>query len=375
MKNLVVTLIVYALFSTLIIAQTSNSVVLIGEVIDQKTKSIVIKKAYEDIREDVPEFPVKKGKFTYTLNYDEIEQYELIYGEEYGRAWRPIPFYPETDTIRFTLFSSEKWGDNIINSGPLTNGYYAEIKQMRQLEKEQMKSFENKMNDPHLSDSERAALQNEMKSLAQSMVISSFEKHSKHPTLLGFDLSVSQFNGDWEYTVITKELYLKHLSFWINQFPDTDRAERARNTILSITNVYEGGEIIDFELKDDVNSDEFLSSQLRNADYTLLDLWAPWCGPCIAKSKAIEKEYDLLSEKGLQVIGVIGGIQNIDAFHTAKNKHQYPWNLYKEIDSEQAIFQKYGVYGGGGGQFLIDKRGTIVALNPSLDLLKKTISK
>ena len=51
----------------------------------------------------------------------------------------------------------------------------------------------------------------------------------------------------------------------------------------------------------------------------------------------------------------------------ALKKYNYPWTSYLEISDENKIWEKYGISNGGGAQYLIDRTGLIIAVNPSLD--------
>lgn len=47
-----------------------------------------------------------------------------------------------------------------------------------------------------------------------------------------------------------------------------------------------------------------LSDYVKPGQYTLIDFWASWCGPCKKEIKLIKQLYDQYNQKGLNVVGV-----------------------------------------------------------------------
>ncbi|MEM6807068.1 MAG: TlpA disulfide reductase family protein [Bacteroidota bacterium] len=152
----------------------------------------------------------------------------------------------------------------------------------------------------------------------------------------------------------------------MNKYPEHPLVELSENLMNSKRHIKVGGKFIDFQLIEVKNSPLHLSDLIPQSEYTILDLWAPWCGPCIRKSKKLKENYQALLERNIKVIGVIGGIDQYAKFEGAKTKYNYPWELYPEVNNEKRIWEKYGVSRGGGGQFLINKKGEILAIDPEL---------
>jgi hypothetical protein len=83
--------------------------------------------------------------------------------------------------------------------------------------------------------------------------------------------------------------------------------------------------------------------------------------------------YNEYKDKGFTVVGVAGEFKNTDKLVEFFEKEKWPWLNLVELDEQNNIWQKYGVDGGGGGIFLIDKNGEILAINPTADEVRKVL--
>jgi thiol-disulfide isomerase/thioredoxin len=134
--------------------------------------------------------------------------------------------------------------------------------------------------------------------------------------------------------------------------------------INGIKNAKVGGFYTDFSAKTPNDKMILLSETISKNKLTLIDLWAPWCGPCIAKDKLLKPEYSRLKEKGFEVFAVLGGIKEKKSFTETKDKYNYPWKLNYELNEEFKIWEKYNISRSGGSQFLVNSKGKILAINP-----------
>ena len=103
-----------------------------------------------------------------------------------------------------------------------------------------------------------------------------------------------------------------------------------------------------------------LSEVIAKNKYTLLEIWASWCGPCRGEFPHLKKAYGHYHNKGFEIYALSLDTRE-KAWLKALEEENAPWvNVvdYKGLDSDGA--QNYGVRG-IPSSFLIDQNGTIVA--------------
>jgi hypothetical protein len=59
--------------------------------------------------------------------------------------------------------------------------------------------------------------------------------------------------------------------------------------------------------------------------------------------------------------------KSISSAEAAVKMDIYPWDNFVELNDTEQIWIKYGIGNAAGGDFLIDGKGIIVAVNPSID--------
>ncbi len=60
--------------------------------------------------------------------------------------------------------------------------------------------------------------------------------------------------------------------------------------------------ILSFQTKD-VNGNAVSSADFSEAKVILVNLWEPWCGPCVSELPALQKLYDRYRDQGLVILG------------------------------------------------------------------------
>jgi len=386
-----------------------------GEVIDrpQSSRLILIKSGGDD-RISALYIPIKNGKFEYELNCQNLEAYDLIFNDERRNGrWRPITFFAEQGIVSFKLFPMDLFFNNVIKGGQL-NGEYTQYLANRDslFQLSARKEQENSLKNNNKYYSEVAMnLRKQMEATKDKLVLDSLqilgnklyesgeiytpeaknlEKQSQEMSLKSRDweLKCIQENNSLVgyYLLINRmEAALDHFkedipecielyhSIYAKKYPKHPFTEQMKIKVESITSIKIGGSYIDFVAPNFTGQPVRLSEQIKGK-VALIDLWASWCGPCRRSAISMIPVYETYKNKGFTIVGVARESELSDAVNAA-NKDKYPWLNLIELKDEGSIWAKYGVGNGGGGTFLIDKEGNILAISPTAEEVKAILEK
>jgi peroxiredoxin len=358
------------------------------------------------------EIPVVSGKFHYESKLEYPEAVTLFLGEaKENGGGRYMPLFLENEKIDLTIHSEEEFDKNIIEGGNL-NAQHKKFKQ----------NFENKFNDKikPLQDSISSLFKSdeynsdkakllytelrEAKNQDEKVVIykklDDLKKSGENLSPKAKDLD-DKIKPIYEEQKVFQENYIKNnptiisYSFLLDNLifnketidinnakntfqvlsktnPNHPYNELASNLINAIENIKIGKKYTDFSAPD-LNGNSIKLSDKINGKIALLDLWATWCGPCIAKSRTMVPLYNEYKDKGFTIVGVAGEFKNTDRLVKFLDKEKWEWLNLVELDRKNSIWQKYGVDGGGGGIFLIDEKGIILAKDPTSEEVRKEL--
>lgn len=122
-------------------------------------------------------------------------------------------------------------------------------------------------------------------------------------------------------------------------------------------------------------NEEYTLSELVKGRPALIDLWASWCGSCRVSSRSMIPVYNDFASKGFTIVGVAREEKEPNLAQMAVKKDGYPWLNLVEIDDKAGIWALYRRHGAGGGTFLIDDEGKIVAVDPTADEVRLYLEK
>ena len=103
-----------------------------------------------------------------------------------------------------------------------------------------------------------------------------------------------------------------------------------------------------------------LSEQL--GEYTLIDFWASWCGPCILQFPDLKEAYANYHDRGFEVFSVsVDSRQN--KWKNAIKKHEINWINVSDVQGWQSAAAAHYNVTFIPFNFLLDKEGRIIAKN------------
>lgn len=345
----------------------------------------------------VAEIKIRDGKFAYDLALDEADYCTLSFAEEKARgSWFPIHFIADGDTVRLTLYPDAE-EHRIEGTGATAEfqGYKEQLALLNEAYYEKVDSLD----DCNAYNSE-----------AYSALIAQLETTDQRSD--AFKALVEQFNAMPDEEKLTETAfnqqkayeaeYLASLLAILDQKPTLARyallAEQMQYRLPdgAILEIYErryadaltdhylsaycrrqlaglrvavGKQYIDFEAPDVEGTMHRLSTLMEGAELTLLDLWASWCGPCRRGSIAVLPLYEEYKEHGFKVIGVARESEDLSDLKRAIKQDGYPWPQLVELDDRIHLWSQYGCSNAAGRKFLLDKAGTILAIDPSVEEL------
>ncbi len=303
--------------------------VLKGEVVNRPQSSrLMLLKPEEDARTaEVIYIPIQAGKFEYVLNVDTEVAYQFIFEDEHlNGAWRRVDFIAEQGTLNFVLHPMDETEKNVIEGGRYTNEY---------VEKNTYKMSEE------------------------------IQYAKDHPNIVGYTLLVKNIRHGIEYSKedispllkIYRDIYQPQYPY----HPYTALIESYTNA----ASVKVGNQYVDVTAVDN-DDKEVKLSELIKGKVALIHLWASWCGPCRKHGKEMLPVYEQYKEKGFTVVG-IARERNKNAMLNAIEKDKYPWINLLELNDVHGIWTKFGIGNAGGGDFLVDENGVILAVSPSAE--------
>ena len=352
---------------------------LTGKVINRNSTTLIIKKQTEDSRNRDIEIQIDStGIFNYELGYAFVEAYELIFKDELERgSWRPILFFPENDTIRFTLYSLQMADSNKIVGSKLSLKENLLNQKIKEIYYDQFNFWYQKKDSLEAlneTNSDYAkVVSDKIDSIYKEVALFELRYTENEANLYGYCKFIRILRTEKDRKLFTFDTLNKYHNLFLKKIPNHPYNLISQYRIDGLKNIKVGGNYVDFTAPDSIGKNITLSNYISKNKLTLIDLWAPWCGPCIQKSKKKVSIFEEFKDLDFGVIGVMGGISSKEQFIQAIEKHKYPWTILSEISDKNNIWEKYSISKSGGSQFLVDNKGIILAINPTPDELRKII--
>lgn len=181
---------------------------------------------------------------------------------------------------------------------------------------------------------------------------------AEHPMISSFYLLYQNLQSAFDFK--------KDLQPWIDlydrayadKFPD----HPFHSVILSLTGNQVGDSFRDFTLPDAEGVQHKLSD-LTAGKLAVVDFWASWCGNCRIRSKALIPIYKKYAGADFTMVGVALEFKNDAAWRKALKRDGYPWTSLVAIDAVPSLKANHAK------AFLLDRDGTILAIDPTVEEL------
>jgi peroxiredoxin len=385
-----------------------------GKVIGRSSNSLILTTVLEDPRWSKIHIPITDSTFTYVIDASPSQAYWLIFEDDLSEGrLMPVTIFPDQEKIHLVLYDANRNGQNKINGGTLNEQYATFTEKLNSIFDPPTKALYDSLqvltNQDKYFSSEGKELN---KKIEKTQNKDSLLVLYKSLDLLGdkaLTKPVSEINQridsiykerySWcynyydqnqnivSYSLLMQELLYSYSPKYSNlnrvqnlvekissKYPDHPYNQTAYDRINSFDMIRVGGNFIDFTLPD-LQGKSFRLSEVIKGKMALIDLWATWCGPCIAASRSMIAVFNEFKDSGFTIVGVAGEIENTDQLKRTLEREKFPWINLIELNNQNGIWTKYGIPNSGGGTFLVDQDGKILAINPTANEVRDILTK
>lgn len=187
--------------------------------------------------------------------------------------------------------------------------------------------------------------------------------------------------GPWAFTnyLIYKQFTTAQLDSILSTAPDNyrgyKRVIKAQSDAQAVENTAVGKTFTDFSMKGPdgkvVKLSDFVA---KDGDYTIVDFWASWCGPCRAEIKgALTSLYEKYNGKGVKVLGVAVWDKPVDT-QAAIKQLNIRWQVMMDDHYTTIPTDLYGI-AGIPHIMVVDPDGVIISRGLQGDALVQYVDK
>jgi thiol-disulfide isomerase/thioredoxin len=125
-----------------------------------------------------------------------------------------------------------------------------------------------------------------------------------------------------------------------------------------------------FELKFTAVDGREVDLEKMKGKMVLIDLWATWCGPCVAALPKVKETYDKLQKLDFEIVG-ISFDSDKEALEKFVHAKEIPWPQYFDGKGwENKLGKEYGV-SSIPSMWLVDRKGILRDLHAEINLAEK----
>jgi thiol-disulfide isomerase/thioredoxin len=293
---------------------------------------------------------VRNGEFSFSGQQDSTVSRFLTYSKE--DVHYVTDFFLENGKITATL------GETCSVEGTPNNQVYQDFKSKYKVLNDEMRNiYMRTRTDSTLTEEQKEALMKDLDtkdSIAMDLAYNTIKTNIA--SAVGASLLpdyAAGFSLDQQ-----KEL----LGLLPEKYQANDRIARLREHVETVDQTSEGKRFIDFTMNSPEGDPVKLSDIIAQNEYTLIDFWASWCGPCRAEMPNVVAAYQAYKDKGFGIVGVSLD-NNLDKWKEAIVNLNITWPQMSDLKGwENEGAKLYGV-NSIPATVLVNREGVIIARN------------
>lgn len=309
-----------------------------GELVGMEVEDVLLVDATLDSRYHGTKVVVKDHCFEDVLELPHAKGYKLIFVTRKPWKWYTVPFIAEDGEVDITVNVDKNY---TVKGGKFNERYQKYRELQRQEIGWKQYSFMHKFCEGQWDE------------LYLFLVVEELQRRQTYQSELDEELERA-------YHVLAEK------------FVFSDYTRLGRMLVDGFHNIRPGGHYVDFEAPDLEGCKVKLSDVIKGK-VAIIDLWASWCMPCRAKAKAMIPLYEKYKDRGFKIVGVAREFKNTDRMKQAIKQDGYPWLQLVELDDSYQIWTRYMLGNAGGGVFVVDRDGKILAVNPKPGEVQKIL--
>jgi thiol-disulfide isomerase/thioredoxin len=161
---------------------------------------------------------------------------------------------------------------------------------------------------------------------------------------------------------------MRHYGQMMSEFEETYHAKQIEREYAPNKNIQAGKPIPDYSLTAMTDSSVTYTDEKMKGSVYLINTWATWCRPCIAKMDELHKIYEKYRDEGFDILSISLDEKQADVEEFRREQWKMPWKHHFagfSGEGRKTIEQTFEVVG-IPHPILVDENGQIIAADDSL---------
>ena len=354
-----------------------------GRVEDPREKEVMLFETFSDVHNGrYTKVPVKQGEFALNIQTSRLKRYYVVLTSEYeSGSMRVADFIVEPADVHITIPRATDEGDDVIrisSRGPentMAMRYIAFRDSLFKAYEPLLRSLAappSAAADTSREERQEApSVKQKYEQINDEMGLKKAEWIASHVCFYSLSRimhDLSSFAPPRTRERLT-EIYYEKFARFMPSHP----YHKSILHVAAALQLKPGRKYIDYLVPDERGRDVMLSS-LYQGKLIYINLWASWCGSCRRHAKSLIPLYNKYKDRGFQIISFARESRK-GAMEEAEERDGYPWKSQVELNDRHQIWLRNGLGNAGGGGYLIDNDGTILAVYPSADELEAILKR